>query len=355
MTPTTTNGESNSAQQRHEDSLQGSAGKQTPSLQEEDSAAHKNKVDGHRNLVKKRSCSSTPDTSESLRKNIKKKQSTITSHEENVQLIKTDKEKIACELRELGVHVLEKREVEAMSVGVCDTLGWGAQGSCIKTVHPHTRQHLVIKTFFHDDVDSLVQETMALQVLQMPGLQRLIGVCVETCQIVTLFAGMTADKYFEKHVSLADAVTVFLQLAKTSKNIVEKGFTHNDMKSNNVCVSDESSDPVVTIIDLGLVTPIGTWSVLWTRTHPDQYPWLPPELITHTHPTSEASDVYRLGSTMVRLLLLDEEYILHPLLDDFISWLVEAILPDPAHRPTMAALVKLLETLHEEVSNIRKM
>ena len=205
-------------------------------------------------------------------------------------------------LKKIGVRILEK-EVKAMTDCVCQYLGAGAYGSCIRTVDPHTQKQVVVKTF-NDDYHSLFLETKNLHRFQIGGVQRLMGVCIESCQLLTYFAGDTAINYFEKNVPFVDAAIVFLQTARTLKNITTRGFTHNDLKYDNVCVSDEGKGIVATIIDLGLMKPIGTERVTRTKRHPHAKPWVAPELVTQTLSNSEASDAYSLAFMMYAMLIM---------------------------------------------------
>lgn len=74
-----------------------------------------------------------------------------------------------------------------------------------------------------------------------------------------------------------------------------EGVAHNDIKANNICVRMESNGPVATLIDLGNVRRKGTRSFYISTEHTGRYPWIAPELLLHTHPCSEASDVYGLA------------------------------------------------------------
>ena len=157
----------------------------------------------------------------------------------------------------------------------------------------------VVKTFFDDRVDDLLHEVVCLQRLQQAGVQRVMGVCIDTQQLLTYYAGKEADHYFEKcGVSYGDKLSVFLQLAHTLQGVVNKGFTQNDLKIDNVCVSVGSSGPVATLIDFGVAPPLSTEHTCKKNKHPQEHPWVAPELQLHTHATSEASEVYSLGDTM---------------------------------------------------------
>ena len=261
-------------------------------------------------------------------------------------------DKVRRELKEIGVRILEKEEVEAMTDSVCQYLGAGSYGSCTKTVDPHTQEEVVVKTF-KSNFDDLLIETKNLHQLQIPGVQRLMGVCVDTCQLLTYFAGDTAIRYFEKDVPFVDAATVFLQIARTLKGITTRGFTHNDLKHDNVCVSDGGNSLVATIIDLGLMKPIGTECVTRKKrhlNHPDAKPWVAPELVTQTRPNSEASDAYSLSLMMFALLTMKTNCVSPDVDEGLMRWIETAFEDEPAKRPTLTALVVLLEEILEDAS-----
>ena len=102
--------------------------------------------------------------------------------------------------------------------------------------------------------------------------------------------------------------------------------------------------------DFCLATPVGTERFYSKTSHPEKYPWLAPELLMHTHPTSEASDVYGLAGMMEQLLRLEKGCTYHPLVAAMIRWMEDARRPDPTERPNLAALVQVLEALLEEAS-----
>jgi len=212
---------------------------ETPSLSGLDDAADGKSLDGPRNAAQKRVCPSASGSNDSFPYNKKLKQSTDTALRESSPDDEEEEEGARRELMDIGVRVLEKREVDAMTGAVCDGLGSGAYGSCCKTVEPHTQQEVVIKIFLNDDIDSLLMEAKNLHQLQMWSVQRLMGVCIDTCYLLIYFAGNTADHYLEKPFSFVEAATIFLQVGRALRIIMQKGFTHNDLKGNNACVSDD--------------------------------------------------------------------------------------------------------------------
>ena len=256
---------------------------------------------------------------------------------------------ILLNLQAMGVRLLEECEVRAMRDSVCVRLGSGSFGSCYKTVDPDTQQEVVVKTFFDDRVDDLLHEVVCLQRLQQAGVQRVMGVCMDTNQLLTYYAGKEADHYFEKcGVSYGDKLSVFLQLAHTLEGVVNKGFTHNDLKIDNVCVSVGSSGLIATVIDFGVATSLHTERICKKKIRPEEHPWVAPELQLHTHPTSEASEVYSLADTMWE----EREWLVtefdHPLVRVLKSQMDSARSYNPADRPHLADLVVVLQALHDK-------
>ena len=96
-------------------------------------------------------------------------------------------------------------------------LGAGLYGSCCRVVEPTTREQLVIKTFPDDKyaLEDLVTEATLLKEVQGPGVQTLMGVCLQTRQIVSHYAGVTAGEYFQGSVTFEDVVRVTLQISRT--------------------------------------------------------------------------------------------------------------------------------------------
>ena len=281
--------------------------------------------DGHRNSAKKRSCSLVSDCNESLRQSKKLKQTTVTSHKEN-KVRKIHRQKIIDGLKDMGVRIFEQQEVRVMTTALHVVIGSGVYGSCIKTVEPDTQQQLVIKTFFDRDLNDLINETENLVQLQMEGVQRLVGVCVDDCQIISHFAGIVLYKYFNNPVPLPDAATIFLQLARTCRRVLEKGFTHQDLHEGNVCVLNRSSGPVATLIDFGLATDLDG---------------------------DNSNEIFRLGLMMDELLKPDKVCIQHPLVAALITWMEAAIRVDPAERLSLASLEAILELILEEASKAK--
>ena len=247
-----------------------------------------------------------------------------------------------------GIPLLEPAEVKQMT-GPVISLGQGSFGSCFKTVHPYTGEELVVKTFRKKKaLDNLLDEATNLAQLQVDGVQRLAGVCVQKKQLVTRYAGVTSTNYKNTDPSFVDSVSVCLQVSRALQRIHQQGHVHNDIKANNICVSKVDGAPVATIIDVGVASRIGSHSVVpvW-KTTMAKHPWVAPELIMYDAPCTAACDVYSLSIWLERVALLDVPTQCRS--KSAVNTLIwKAQLYDPNGRPSLASLIQALETLHEE-------
>ncbi|KAK8373556.1 hypothetical protein O3P69_016123 [Scylla paramamosain] len=202
--------------------------------------------------------------------------------------------------REQGIPLLEGEQISQLTNYYQESIGCGSYGWCCRTRVPGTGQEVVVKTFRQDALEDLFTEASVLQSLQVAGVQRLVGVCVETCQMVTCFAGQIAKDFLLSPVTqFKDAVSVCLQVARTLRKIHLRGVAHNDIKGNNVCFKVSDQGPIATIIDFGLARTIGTRSV-YPPAPACRYPWAAPELLQEDAlPFFEESDVYSLAYLIV--------------------------------------------------------
>lgn len=92
------------------------------------------------------------------------------------------------------------------------------------------------------------------------GIQRLVGLCPDELAQVTHYGGPTFDQ--RSDLSLKQKVCIGIQIAKSCDGVHAAGFSLNDIKENNVCVSMTSAEPVVTIIDFGKALVNGTTMAL---------------------------------------------------------------------------------------------
>ena len=248
-----------------------------------------------------------------------------------------------------GVPLIQKHSLMQMIRSRRKDLGKGTYGSCLKTFDPFTQQVVVVKTFADASLESLVKEALTLKELQVLGVQCLVGVCVESRQLVTPYAGVTVDQYINTAPSFANVINVALQVARTLQRVIQQGYTHNDLKENNVCVCIKNSFPVVTVIDVGLATRLGSRLIFGNLLEPDRFLWIAPELLMDTHPSSEASDVYGLAD-LLHTFGLKEGRSRCPSMGALLKWKRQARSRHPGERPTLAAVIQILETLHKEAA-----
>ncbi|MPC80572.1 Dual specificity testis-specific protein kinase 2 [Portunus trituberculatus] len=251
---------------------------------------------------------------------------------------------------EQGLPLLEEQQISQLTNYYQESIGRGSYGWCCRTRVPGTGQEVVVKTFCRDALEDLFTEVSVLQSLQVVGVQRLVGVCVETCQMVTCCAGQIAKDFLASPLTrFKDAVSVCLQVARTLRKIHLRGVAHNDIKANNVCVKLSDQGPIATIIDFGLARTIGSPSVY----HPApacKHPWAAPELLQEDAlPCSRESDVYSLAYLIGHTVELRCCSQRCPALHALCQLLRDALEPEPSARPTLPALIRALEELHSHV------
>lgn len=252
--------------------------------------------------------------------------------------------------REQGLPLLREEQISQLTNYYRESIGRGSYGWCCRTRVPGTGQEVVVKTFCRDVLEDLFDEASMLQSLQFTGVQRLVGVCVETGQMVTWCAGQVAKDFLASPLTrFKDAVSVCLQVARTLREIHLRGVVHNDIKGNNVCVQHSDQGPMATIIDFGLARTIGSPSV-YRHAPTCRYPWAAPELLQEDAlPCFEESDVYSLAYLIVDSVELRCCSHRCPTLHALCHLLQDALEPEPSSRPTLPTLIRALEELHSHV------
>lgn len=253
----------------------------------------------------------------------------------------------------LRVPLLPRKLVRQMVGEIPQRVSKGVFGLCCKGVDQRTGEAVVVKTFKRNALHSLVKETVCLQQLQGRGVQRLVGVCVQTCQLVTRFAGTTAEIYFRFQAPLPHALRVILQVTRAVRDLHQAGFAHNDIKSNNVCVTESRHGPRATLIDLGMALPLGTRN----EYHAEEdiakaertYPWIAPELLWNSQPCSQASDVYSMAWLVLEVQAWQRCRVERPAVWALWQWVEQARQPHPEQRPSLDTLVEVVEELRLEV------
>ena len=145
-----------------------------------------------------------------------------------------------------------------------------------------------------------------------------------------------------------DKFCAFLSLVRNVQQLHACGYTHNDIKENNIVVRREADAHLqVSLIDYGLATRVGTPSPQHVGKEA-QRPWLAPEL-HHGTAYKPPGDVYSLGYVLQNILNQCEAR--YPSLEVLAS---TALAPKPAHRPslaTMANTIKMYTPLKQNTTN----
>lgn len=135
----------------------------------------------------------------------------------------------------------------------------------------------------------------------------------------------------------AEKLSAFLSLVRDVQQLHSCGYTHTDIKENNVVVRRDADDRLqVSLIDYGLAKIIGT-SHQCVGGDPTRTPWMAPELY-HGAPCEPSSDVYSLGFVLQNLLAKCKRR--YPSLRALAS---TALSPDPADRPSVAMMAQTMQ------------
>lgn len=107
---------------------------------------------------------------------------------------------------------------------------------------------------------TLAEEVIALHAVQhVSHVQRLVGICWSTRELLTCYAGRTLEEC-QKHLMLCNSnlFSIVKQLVDVVHNLNQQGFAHNDIKPSNVCIDTNINGTYdVTLIDFGLSGALG--------------------------------------------------------------------------------------------------
>ena len=179
-----------------------------------------------------------------------------------------------------------------------------------------------------------------------PGLPLLFGVCStsEPYSIILQFHGnenenLTLQKAAQKKLlNKTSTILVFKDICTTLYFIHGKGYLHNDMKANNVLLTEHSDEKPSqfepTIIDLGKSRPIDT--VRKSRQYSNLY--LAHE-VRSGHRQTTASDVFSLGR------MLDAVVCKRSFAESFCRLIEQTTAPSRRDRPSTDEVLILLARL----------
>lgn len=187
----------------------------------------------------------------------------------------------------------------------CRCLGRGTYGDVFLVRHPAVPSRRLVVKHFRGKHKEMVNELEALlRVQDVPGVQRLVGVCLDTKEIITEYAGSTMllEILLGNLSSMKDKLWMIVQLLTIVDRLHKKGLCHNDLKLNNICICPTPSSLYkVTLIDFGFARTIGSVVFQKPIRHPHEiYFWISPEVAGRGR-CSPASDVFSVGTILFGL------------------------------------------------------
>lgn len=234
---------------------------------------------------------------------------------------------------ECALPLLSREELLAVEGDDPIALGGGAFGK----VWRDPQKDLVVK--ISHDMGSFRNAIIEAKILQLLDgfecVQRLVGVCPDELALVTHYGGPTLVCL--SGLSLEHKISVGLQVARACADVHAAGFSHNDIKADNICVNMTSGRPEVTLIDFGMALVSGTPMGLPCSWKED-LPYAPEICQNKTHGRcSSQSDVYSIGQIICKLFEGPKMPVA------LRRWFFKSQKASPEERQGLQALIEYLE------------
>ena len=143
-----------------------------------------------------------------------------------------------------------------------------------------------------------------------------------------------------------DWVSIFKETAEALDSMHKKGFLHNDLKSDNILLSQENNAIHPVIIDFGKCRNM-TNPKRYSLTAEEQNKYkkyhrhIAPELVKGTHSQSFKSDIYSYGYLLSQM---SKSFSISRKFDDvFADISIACVRTDPVRRPTLTAIIVKLK------------
>ncbi|XP_076029644.1 uncharacterized protein LOC143018262 [Oratosquilla oratoria] len=204
---------------------------------------------------------------------------------------------------------------------------------------------------------AMIKEAEALAALSgVPRVPNLFGVGRNPVTLVTSYGGRSLYKLIQRgQLSKCQAVDLVLQVTESVRLIHLRGWTHNDIKLDNIVVTRNRDLWNATLIDFGSAVRIGKAVYSKDRTGHITFPHIAPELFKGRG-TSSGSDVYSIGHLLASLIAQEDR-------NEEISLLIKrAMTYKPEDRISVDDLVEklrdlrfniLLDIVTEELSSLK--
>ncbi|XP_076037533.1 ribosomal protein S6 kinase 2 beta-like [Oratosquilla oratoria] len=204
---------------------------------------------------------------------------------------------------------------------------------------------------------AMVHEAEALAALSgVPRVPTLFGVGRNPVTLITSCGGRSLYKLIQRrHLSKYQAVDIVFQVAESVRLIHLRGWTHNDLKQDNIVVEKNCELWSATLIDFGSAVRLGKAVYSRDRTGHITFPHIAPELFKGRG-TSSGSDVYSIGYLLASLVAQEDR-------NEDISLLISrAMTYNPEDRLSVDDLVQklrdvrfniLLDIVTEQLSSLK--
>ena len=257
-------------------------------------------------------------------------------------------------LREISADQIIMKEVH---------LGSGSYGSCylglyrgidvvvkelrVKQLQRESREQAEARV-----VEELVYEARILNKLgDHPGLPLLFGVCTKRApyRLIMQFHGNQDGSSLIIHSALSDKsipdkmtwTRIIVKTAEALARVHEKGFLHNDLKSNNVVLDNKDGIYNLVVIDFGKSVPTSgargpkLLSAERKKQYARDFPHIAPEIVGGVKGQSIASDIFSLAK-------IGETIFKKAELGRLPRILVQALNADPTKRPGLDEIIEML-------------
>ncbi|CAB4008907.1 serine threonine- kinase [Paramuricea clavata] len=209
---------------------------------------------------------------------------------------------------------------------------------------------VAVKTFQEDaKIDLVKWEADVLNRFDHPGLPLLFGASLEEkpYRLVLQFHGIDGKcvtfKGAVESMLQVDWVRICKEAADALDFMHKKGFLHNDLKGDNVLLSNDNNAIHPVIIDFGKCRSITnpkrySLRAKEQRKYSKYHRHIAPELIEGTHPQSCESDIYSYGYLLTQITRSITKN--HTVLDN-IS--IACVRRNPLKRPTLSDIILKLK------------
>lgn len=221
------------------------------------------------------------------------------------------------------------------------TLGSGAFGT-VTLVNWHGEPAALKVANGPKALNSFEREVQVLSELKgAGGAPLLLGVSYDPLALLTTYKGSTnLDKIMCD--PRYDLIKIGFEIGIKLLQVHNKGYVHNDIKSDNIMIQGSPHEPKISVIDFGLACKSG--ENIYLGGDPEDYPFYAPEVLGG-QPSTFASDVFSYGRLMQDILEVTN--IQHPPLEQMFQ---EAMRINADWRPFLPNLLRRLQDQTRDAS-----